>query len=253
MTGRNVLRTIAAAACAAVLGLGAWASVDAGSESGWSLNATAIEACSCPMFCQCYFNSEPAGHGGHGGHGGHDHGDGGHFCRFNMAWKVNQGRHGDTRLDGAKFWIAGDLGSSWEDGKMDWAAVHFDPAVTAAQRQGILTALGGLFPVEWNNFGVQEDKPVEWSASEDSAVALLAGGEAGEIRLQRVPTALTGEPVVLTNLRYWGAPRNDGFIMMQNEVEAYRIGDKPFEFKGTNGFMITFDIASKDPAPKAGY
>jgi hypothetical protein len=33
-------------------------------------------------------------------------------------------------------------------------------------------------------------------------------------------------------------------------VEAYRIGDKPFEFKGTNGFMITFDIASKDFATK---
>jgi len=28
----------------------------------WSMNATIIEACSCPMFCQCYFNTEPAGH-----------------------------------------------------------------------------------------------------------------------------------------------------------------------------------------------
>jgi len=27
----------------------------------WSIKATIIEACSCPMFCQCYFNSEPAG------------------------------------------------------------------------------------------------------------------------------------------------------------------------------------------------
>ena len=28
----------------------------------WHMNATAIEACSCPMFCQCYFNSAPAAH-----------------------------------------------------------------------------------------------------------------------------------------------------------------------------------------------
>ena len=28
----------------------------------WAMNATVIEACSCPMFCQCYFNAEPAGH-----------------------------------------------------------------------------------------------------------------------------------------------------------------------------------------------
>ena len=31
--------------------------------SDWALNATIIEACSCPMFCQCYFNTKPAGKG----------------------------------------------------------------------------------------------------------------------------------------------------------------------------------------------
>lgn len=249
MTRRTFLRIAAAAVCAAVLGLGALASVHAGSETAWSLNATAIEGCSCPMFCQCYFNSEPASHGGHS-HGGHDHGEAasGHFCKFNMAWKVNHGRHGATQLDGAKFWIAGDLGSGWEDGKMDWAALHFDPAVTAEQRQGIVAALGALFPVEWERFGVKEDKPVEWSAGPDAAVARLAGGEAGEIRLRRAPTALADGPVVLTNLRYWGAPRNDGFVLMPNEVEAYRVGTDAFEFRGTNGFMITIDIDSRDAA-----
>ena len=70
---------------------------------------------------------------------------------------------------------------------------------------------------------------------------------------------MTDEPIVMHNLRYWGAPRNDGFVMMQNEVEAYRIGKPPFEFKRTNGFMITFDITSKDVAaakaatPMKGY
>jgi len=39
--------------------------------------------------------------------------------------------------------------------------------------------------------------------------------------------------------------------LIPNEVEAYRAGDRPFEFKGTNGFMITFDISSKDVAAKA--
>ena len=61
----------------------------------WSMNATAIEACSCPMFCQCYFNAEPAGHGGHEGH------EAEHFCRFNNAYKINKGSYGTTKLDGA--------------------------------------------------------------------------------------------------------------------------------------------------------
>jgi hypothetical protein len=36
--------------------------------------------------------------------------------------------------------------------------------------------------------------------------------------------------------------------MMPNEVEAYRAGYKAFECKGSNGFMITLDINSKDVA-----
>jgi hypothetical protein len=39
---------------------------------------------------------------------------------------------------------------------------------------------------------------------------------------------------------------------MPNEVEAYRLGPNAFEFKGTNGFMITFDIDSKTAPPAAG-
>lgn len=34
--------------------------------------------------------------------------------------------------------------------------------------------------------------------------------------------------------------------MMPNEVEAYRAGPNAFEFKGTNGFLITVDLNSKD-------
>src|SRR5881628_553722 len=77
----------------------------------WAMNATIIEACSCPMFCQCYFNGEPAVHAGHTGlHAGHAEG---HYCRFNNAYKVNKGYYGATSLAGAKFWISGDLGADF--------------------------------------------------------------------------------------------------------------------------------------------
>jgi hypothetical protein len=36
--------------------------------------------------------------------------------------------------------------------------------------------------------------------------------------------------------------------MMPNQVEAYREGPKAFEYRGTNGFMLTFDMTSKDGA-----
>ena len=54
----------------------------------------------------------------------------------------------------------------------------------------------------------------------------------------------TDDAIVIKNLKYWGVPRNDGFVLMPNEVEAWRDGEKKFEFKNTNGFMLTLDIAS---------
>jgi hypothetical protein len=37
---------------------------------------------------------------------------------------------------------------------------------------------------------------------------------------------------------------------MPNEVEAYRVGPNKFEYKGTNGFMLTLDMNSGDIAKK---
>jgi len=105
-----------------------------------------------------------------------------------------------------------------------------------------------VYPVEWKSFTVGEDKPIEWKAMKDGAEARLAGGKAAEIVLKK-NEGMTDKPIVIQNMKYWGAPRNDGFVLMQNEVEALREvpeGQKPFEFKRTNGFMITFDIRSKD-------
>ena len=212
----------------------------------WAMNATIIEACSCPMFCQCYFDTKPAAHGGeHAGHGG---AGGEHFCKFNNAYQVNKGSYGDVKLDGARFWLGGDLGGDFSKGKMNWAVLTFDPSVKPEQREGIKAALAHIYPVEWRSFTVAVDKPIEWKATKEMAEARLDNGKAAEVVLKKNP-GITEEPIVIKNMKYWGTPRNDGFVLMQNEVEALREvpeGQKPFEFKGTNGFMITFDIKSDD-------
>jgi hypothetical protein len=209
-------------------------------QEDWAMNATIIEACSCPMFCQCYFNLEPAAHGGHGGHG-----EGEHFCRFNNAFQVNKGNYGNVKLDGIKFWVAGDLGGDFSMGQMDWAELTFDKSVTKEQRDAVAAILAHVYPVKWNSFTVGEDAVMEWNYNKDRAVAKLNEGKTAEVVLNRFK-GMTDDPIVISNLVYWGVPRNNGFIMMPNEVQAYRVGGKPFEFKGTNGFMITFDITSKD-------
>ena len=210
----------------------------------WSLNATIIEACSCPMFCQCYFNAEPAGHAeaGHEGHGGH------HYCRFNNAFKVNKGNYGAVKLDGAKFWVAGDLGGDFSKGQMDWAVLTFDKSLTKEQRDGIAAMVAHVYPVKWNSIKTAEGTIDTWKFDKDSAHATLDGGKTAEVQLgtSTLNPNSKADPIVIQNLKYWGAPRNDGFIMMPNVVEALRAGDKAYEFKGTNGFMITVDMNSKD-------
>jgi len=209
----------------------------------WAANLTVIEACSCPMFCQCYFNTKPADHSGHGAQGAK------HFCRANNAYKINRGHSGTTKLDGAKFWIATDLGDDFADGEMEWAVLYFDKVLTPPQREAVQTIVGHLFPVKWRSLKTAEGSIDKWEFTKDAAHALLDGGRTGEVKLKGFP-GMGGEPVVMKNLPYWGAPRNEGFVMMPNEVEAYRVGPNAFEFKGTNGFMVTMDITSKDIKPK---
>ncbi len=225
--------------------VGGVARVGHAAEGGpeWKMNATVIEACSCPMFCQCYFNTKPAEH--RMGEGKAEH-----YCRFNNAYKINQGSYGTVKLDGAKFWLSGDLGDNFADGEMDWAVITYDKSTTKEQREAIGAIVGALFPVKWKSVTTAEGD-ISWEASKDKATALLDGGKSGEVRLTRFP-GMTDEPVVIKNLKYWGATKNDGFVMMPSSVQDYNVGKKPYKFENTNGFMITFDIDSKGGAAGSG-
>ena len=252
---KNVRGLLIPALSVAVLGLlvlvggsaGTLAQQAAKPAPDWALNATVIEACSCQMFCPCYFSTKPAPGDG-GGHGGHEMA-GGHYCRFNIAYKVNKGNYGATNLAGVKVWIAGDLGDDFGDGQTEWAEVTFDPAVTKEQRDGMAAILvGPVYPFKWKSFTVGADAPIEWTGGKDKAVAKLDGGKAGEIVLAHNSTAMNADASVLKNVKYFAAPRNDGFVLMPADVQAYRRGANAFESKGTNGFMLTLDINSKDVA-----
>lgn len=203
----------------------------------WSFNGTVIEACSCPMFCQCFFAGEPAAH--------HHNGQEEHFCLGNLAYKVNKGNYGDTSLAGAKFFMSGNLGPDFAKGQGDWNVITFDKSVTSQQREGIMAILQRIYPLHWNSFTTAEGVVDQWQVTKDGAVALLDNGKSAEVRLNRFP-GMTNEPVIINNLRYVGAPRNNGFMLMPNTVEAYRVGPKAFEFKNTNGFVVTIDANSED-------
>lgn len=51
--------------------------------------------------------------------------------------------------------------------------------------------------------------------------------------------------IVIHNLKYIGVPRNDGFILIPNEIQAYLGGSKAFEFKGANGLCSRLILIQK--------
>jgi hypothetical protein len=128
--------------------------------------------------------------------------------------------------------------------------VHFDKAASKEQRDAITSIVGHLFPVKWKSLTTAEADIDVWEITKDGARATMDGGKTAEVRLKRF-AGMTDEPIVIKNLRYWGAPRNDGFVMYPSELEAYRVGPNAFEYKGTNGFLITVDINSADVAKAA--
>jgi len=245
MKARQAILAALGAAAGLALAVSAANAAAAAAAPEWRMNATIIESCSCPMFCQCYFNTKPAAH--------HEHGGGGkHFCKANLAYQVNKGSYGDVNLDGAKFWLTGDLGGDFSKMETEWGILTFDKSVAPAQRAAIEKIYTYLMPFKWQSFKTAEGM-ISWTATPGEARALLDGGKTAEIHLMAAAqTDTAGQPIVIKNLQYFGSTTNDGFVLMPAVLEAYRVGDKAFEFKGTNGFMITFDIDSKSVAPAAG-
>src|SRR5688572_32138008 len=107
----------------------------------WTVNATIIDGCSCRMLCPCIFGSTA----GVGTVGTHQH-DGRTSCYFNAAFRVNKGNYGKTKLDGLKFWFAGDKG----DAKT--VELTFEPSATQEQREGARLFLSHFLPQKWTSF-----------------------------------------------------------------------------------------------------
>src|ERR1700688_754065 len=94
---------------------------DKSAKADFEMTASYIEACSCDMFCPCYFNTHSTNHMD-------DHHMDAHFCRANLVLKVDKGHYKETKLDGAKVWLGSDLGSDWSTGKDSWVVVKFEPS-----------------------------------------------------------------------------------------------------------------------------
>jgi hypothetical protein len=211
----------------------------AAAKPDFDITASYIEACSCDMFCPCYFNTRSTHH--------HE----GEYCRANLVLRTDKGYYKDTKLDGAKVWLATDLGSDWSTGKDSWVVIHYDPSVTSAQKAAFNDILGQLYPMKWEHADVDTAAFMwEVDAKTCEAHAKMDNGK-GEVILERVKGDDPAHEVVVHNLKYWLAQSNNGFRMWKSKHEAFAGHGHDFSYDGTNGFLITIHFSGQAKAAAA--
>jgi hypothetical protein len=197
----------------------------------WKMKADYVEACSCHLFCPCYFNK----------HAEHP------MCEFNMAVTVREGHSGNVDLANTKYWLTGDIGDKWgTEKKATWVMVSFDPKTTQAQRDALAPIILKTYGLEWGELKVQE-APIEIRQSGDIVEAKLADGKQAYLKLQREP-GVDGKGVVLKNVKYFNAVQNDGFQMYRSIEHRADVPGHQFSYTDRNAFLIT--IVSQETGAK---
>lgn len=235
MNVKRIIGTLAGLGALAVLVVAAAPAADRAGT--YDVTGDVIEACSCPLFCGCYFNSEP---------------DNPHMCTFNNVYKFRPGSHyGNTDLSNAKVWLSGDLGGDALNEKHEaaWAMVTFDKKTTPAQRKAIGAVMGKIYPVKWGKMETREDD-IEWThdSANKADHAKMASGMA-EVTLNRGSWESTNMPTVIHGLKYFGADSNEGFVLAKGT--HYYHGDTKYDLKDMNGFFITVHSKGKIEPPAA--
>ena len=205
----------------------------------FDITASYIEACSCDMFCPCYFNPHSTHH------------TEGQYCRANLVLRTDKGYYKDTKLDGTKVWLATDLGSDWSTGKDSWVVIHHDPGVTPEQKAALNDILGQLYPIKWERADV-DTAAFTWKVDTKAgeAHAKMDNGK-GEVILERVKGDDPGHEIIMHNLKYWLAQSNSGFRMWKSKHEAFDGHGHKFSYDGTNGFLITIHFSGQAKASAA--
>jgi hypothetical protein len=191
----------------------------------WSVKADYIEACSCSMFCSCYFN---------------DHPEGGMSCEFNNAVKIAEGHVGDVNLAGKKFWLSGDLGGDFKK-PLKSGIVTFDTGTTQAEKDAIVFLVTKIYPLPWASVKTDE-APITWERKGMNGHAVL--GDKGEVTLTGV-AGDDGKQVVIKNLKYWGAKKNNGFELAYG-THHYKGNGHNYSHENRNGFFVHIESSGTD-------
>ncbi len=193
----------------------------------WSLKGTVTLACNCDWGCPCNFNARPT----------HGH------CEGEWTWHVEDGRYGQTRLDGLHFTLAADWPGAIHEGNGE-ALILVDERATDAQRQAILTLLGGEAGGPWSILRatlsrVHGPQFVPYTVELQGVHSTIRAGEKLHLELTPIRNPVT-KAEVHPRIRL-----PEGFVWKDGEVAAsrvFRVHDGlRFEHSGKYAAIATFE------------
>jgi hypothetical protein len=201
-------------------------------EANWSLRGEYMESCNCDYLCPCIYTNPQ-------GPVTYDH------CTAVMAFRIDEGRSGATRLDGLKFALVIRSGKVMADGNWVFGAV-VDAAADPAQRPALAAIAGGdaggppglIRQNLVGDFRGVEFKPIEFTIAgltRRVAIPDIAAFEiAGVASRNR-----SGDPYFIDNV---GHPANRRLALARSkETHVHGFGlDMDLSGQGNNGHFAPF-------------
>jgi hypothetical protein len=149
----------------------------------WRLRGTVLIACNCDYGCPCNFNAPPTKG----------------FCEGGWTWHVEEGRYGETDLDGVTFSVFVKWpGAIHEGGGTGLALV--DDRADEEQREAVETLIGGDVGGPWGILGwtwelVEGLRPVRYELHLAEHQTTLKAGDVLDLELEPITNPVTGAAV----------------------------------------------------------
>jgi len=196
--------------------------------SKWNLAGSYFEACNCEVACPCVFMSAPTT------------GD----CTVLIAWHIEDGKHGDTSLNGLNVALA--IHSPGHMLKVKWdVALYLDEKATQIQRDALTTIFAGkaggppaaLAPFIGKVLGV---KPVHIDFQAKGKQRSMNMRGIGEMEIMAMGGA-GGRDIMIENQPFTAVPNQPAVVAKSKKLALHDHGWN-WNISEKNGFYSPFNI-----------
>ena len=148
----------------------------------WSLRGTLMIACNCDYGCPCNVNGLPTTGN----------------CEGGWTWHIDEGRYGDTKLDGLNFSIFADWPGAIHEGG-GRAVAFVDERADEEQAAALTTILRGDVGGPWglfiNTYELEGPTPVPYEVEVAEEKTYYKVGSVAELQVEPITNPVTGAEV----------------------------------------------------------